>query len=171
MAAPSLGNIWQLQRHLPALVPLISRCERTRSDIDTIFRRLKIGAERGLIPDFVDTAGTVNVKPGALEESHKQVTDEENPDRAEKKIRRNDDYEGKHFDDRFVVKIIGRAIWIFENVAEQCIDCWSQLEQIEIDNPLFSSEQLKRIKNKKISEYGWNTHSIRTISILCQAEN
>lgn len=160
LASGSLVNIWLRQKHLPASVPLISRCQRTCSDIHTIFRRLERGAERGLIPDFVNPAA--NVKPGAIEESHRQDKDEQKPARAWK-ISPSKDDDDKHFDDRFVIKIIGRALWIVEHIAEQCIECWRLLEELEQENPTLSREQLKNSKNKMISEYPWNIDSLKKI--------
>ena len=116
MAPPNLGNIWQLEKHLPASIPLISRCERTRTDINTIFRRLRLGAERGLVPDLAKTQNHPKLQANTIEGSHKKKID--NPPTAPRISSQSKPADAqKHFDDRFVASIIGRAIWIFANIA------------------------------------------------------
>ncbi|MBH0240022.1 hypothetical protein [Methylobrevis albus] len=165
MAPPSLGNIWQLEKHLPASIPLISRCERTRANINTIFRRLRLGAGRGLIPDLAKIQYPPKLQVNAIEGSHKEKSDNQQTAPQISSRSKSTD-EQKHFDDRFVVSIIRRAKWIFENTAEQLIACWLLLEQLENNYPELTDEQLKLRKNRFISDFRWKRDTFQKMPFL-----
>lgn len=65
-ASPDLGNIWLLfHQDRPSKFKKITRCERTRRDLEVIYQRLDQASRRGILPDFLSSAPPP-VRPGPI---------------------------------------------------------------------------------------------------------
>lgn len=154
-APPDLGNIWLLfhdDRY--AKFRMITKCDRSRRDLETIYQRLKRASERGLVPDFLKTESQSDGPDRTLEQSHKRPKENRNP--SDRRTGSAKAPTKKHFDDEFVVETIGRAVWVLDNIADKCIECWSATEEVRRAEPTLSYDQLKARKNAIIRQFDWS---------------
>ncbi|WP_095201417.1 integrase [Mesorhizobium carmichaelinearum] len=167
-APPDLCEIWGLfhDDRRPKFNKITSS-KRSRDDLETIYQRLRKGAARGFIPDLLGSSPPQAKPRASAEQSHKNPIDSDDEGTQEdEQIEITNAAEKEHFDDQFVVEIIGRSIWIIENIAEKCIQCWSNAEEIAQQNPGLSYEQVKLRKNAIVSGFDWYGDDIKHQSTL-----
>lgn len=151
---PDSGNIW-LPLHIDRQekISRMTSCERTKRDFELIYQRLKQGANRGLLPDFLIESPCT--RPPAVEASHKY---DNRINESERNIDADRLHRKEHFDDDFVVEIISRAIWIIKNIATPCILCLEETERACNKDPSLSYDQKKYLRNSIVANFNWDDH-------------
>lgn len=120
------GRLWS---HLQAedwkaMLSAATKGSRYRKEIRIVADCLAEFGERGVLVDFParieEAAPKRNADSPSLEKSHRGKSAPSRPEQKEGKTT-------EPFSDAFVTEMIGRAIWLQDNLGSQLIECWAQL--------------------------------------------
>jgi integrase len=118
------GTIWGHLTHADrsTMRDAVVEGERSRADVEALFRWLSEAGERGVLSDYPVLTETRPDDGFVLEGSNKGP--------APVWPVKNEERTWKPFSDSFVTEVVWRGLWIQRNLAPQLLDCWSAQRDI-----------------------------------------